>query len=102
MIPVQLPRVIGVSAVGVTKKLAFYSNYGFGAVDLTAPGGDALIPNPDVTDTTASGQVLSTRAARTASSTARRRTTTARSRTARSRAARPTPTCRGRRSRRRT
>ena len=27
-------------------KLAFYSNYGFGAVDLTAPGGDGLIPNP--------------------------------------------------------
>ena len=60
MIPVQLPRVIGVSAVGVTKKLSFYSSYGFGAVDLTAPGGDSLIPNPDVTDTTASGQVLST------------------------------------------
>ncbi len=56
--PVQLPRVIGVSAVGVTQKLAFYSNYGFGAVDLTAPGGDGLIPNPLVTDTTASGQVL--------------------------------------------
>jgi lantibiotic leader peptide-processing serine protease len=56
--PVQLPRVIGVSAVGVTRKLAFYSNYGFGAVDLTAPGGDGLIPNPVVTDTTASGQVL--------------------------------------------
>ena len=56
--PVQLPRVIGVSAVGFTQKLAFYSNYGFGAVDLTAPGGDSLVPNPNVTDTTASGQVL--------------------------------------------
>ena len=54
----QLPRVIGVSAVGVTQKLAFYSDYGFGAVDLTAPGGDGLIPDPNVTDTTASGQVL--------------------------------------------
>ena len=63
MIPVQLPRVIGVSAVGFTQKLSFYSNYGFGAVDLTAPGGDCLIPNPDVTDTTASGQVLGPRAA---------------------------------------
>jgi subtilisin family serine protease len=58
VIPVQLPRVIGVSAVGVTQKLAFYSDYGFGAVDVTAPGGDGLIPNPKVTDTTASGQVL--------------------------------------------
>jgi lantibiotic leader peptide-processing serine protease len=57
-LPVQLPRVIGVSAVGVTQKLSFYSNYGFGAVDLTAPGGDALIPNPADTETTASGQVL--------------------------------------------
>jgi lantibiotic leader peptide-processing serine protease len=59
VIPVQLPTVIGVSSVGVTKQLAFYSDYGFGAVDLTAPGGDSLIPNPLVTDTTASGQVIS-------------------------------------------
>jgi subtilisin family serine protease len=58
MIPVQLPRVIGVSAVGFSKQLAFYSNYGFGAVDLTAPGGDFLVPNPDITDTAASSQVL--------------------------------------------
>jgi subtilisin family serine protease len=58
VIPVQLPRVIGVSAVGVTQKLSFYSDYGFGAVDVTAPGGDGLIPNPAITDTTASGQVL--------------------------------------------
>jgi lantibiotic leader peptide-processing serine protease len=58
-IPIQLPTVIGVSAIGYTRELAFYSNYGLGAVDLTAPGGDALIPNPLVTDTTASGQVLS-------------------------------------------
>ncbi len=57
-LPVQLPRVIGVSAVGFTRQLALYSNYGFGAVDLTAPGGDFLVPNPDVTDTTASNQVL--------------------------------------------
>ena len=59
VIPVQLPRVIGVSSIGVTKKLAFYSDYGFGAVDLTAPGGDGLVPDPAVTDTEASGQVLS-------------------------------------------
>jgi subtilisin family serine protease len=59
VIPVQLPRVIGVSSVGVTRSLAFYSDYGLGAVDLTAPGGDGNIPFPPVTDTTASGQVLS-------------------------------------------
>ena len=59
VLPVQLPKVIGVSAVGVTQKLAFYSNYGLGAIDLTAPGGDSLIPNPRVTDRASSGQVLS-------------------------------------------
>jgi subtilisin family serine protease len=56
--PVQLPRVIGVSAIGVTRQLAFYSSYGFGAVDLAAPGGDGLVPNPADTETTASGQVI--------------------------------------------
>jgi subtilisin family serine protease len=59
VLPVQLPKVIGVSSVGVTQKLAFYSNYGFGAVDLTAPGGDSLLPDPRVTDTASSGQVVS-------------------------------------------
>jgi subtilisin family serine protease len=60
MLPIQAPKVIGVSAVGVTRQLSFYSNYGAGAIDVTGPGGDALIPDPLVTDTTASGQVLST------------------------------------------
>lgn len=59
MIPVQLPRVIGVSSLGVTQQLSWFSNYGKGAVDLAAPGGDDQIPNPAVTDTPASGQVLS-------------------------------------------
>jgi subtilisin family serine protease len=61
VIPVQLPRVIGVSAVGLTQSLAFYSNYGKRAVDLTGPGGDMLFQHPPVTDSTASasGQVLS-------------------------------------------
>jgi subtilisin family serine protease len=54
VLPVQLPRVIGVSAVGFTQKLAFYSDYGFGAVDVTAPGGDQFIPDP-----VGIGQVLS-------------------------------------------
>ena len=60
VLPVSLPKVIGVSAVGYTQKLSFYSDYGFGGVDLTAPGGDSLIPDALVTDTTASGQILST------------------------------------------
>lgn len=59
VLPIELPKVIGVSAVGFTQKLAFYSNYGFGAIDLTGPGGDSNIPDPAVTDTAASGQVLS-------------------------------------------
>jgi subtilisin family serine protease len=58
VLPAGAPTVIGVSAVGVTRQLSFYSNYGRG-VDLTGPGGDALIPDPAVSDTTASGQVLS-------------------------------------------
>jgi subtilisin family serine protease len=58
VLPVSLPKVIGVSAVGVTQQLAWYSDYGLGAVDLAGPGGDSLIPDPLVTDTAASGQVL--------------------------------------------
>jgi lantibiotic leader peptide-processing serine protease len=58
VLPVSLPKVIGVSAVGVTQQLAWYSDYGLGAVDVAGPGGDSLIPDPLVTDTAASGQVL--------------------------------------------
>jgi subtilisin family serine protease len=59
MIPVQLPTVIGVSAVGYAQQLAFYSNYGAKVVDLTGPGGDFLVPNPVIADGTASNQILS-------------------------------------------
>jgi subtilisin family serine protease len=59
VLPVQLPRVIGVSAVGYTQQLSWFSDYGWSAVDLAGPGGDSLIPDPRVTDTSASGQVLS-------------------------------------------
>jgi subtilisin family serine protease len=60
VLPVGLPTVIGVSAVGYTKLLSNYSDYGAkGTVDVAGPGGDNLIPDPLVTDTTASGQVLS-------------------------------------------
>ncbi|HEY4393239.1 MAG TPA: S8 family serine peptidase [Polyangia bacterium] len=58
VLPVSLPKVIGVSAVGVTQQLSWYSDYGLGAVDLAGPGGDSLIPDPLVTDTAASGQVV--------------------------------------------
>ncbi len=53
VLPVQTPHVIGVSAVGPTQLLSSFSDYGIGAVDVTGPGGDALVlPNPV-------GQVLS-------------------------------------------
>ncbi len=53
VLPVQTPHAIGVSAVGPTQLLSSYSDYGVGAVDLTGPGGDALVlPQPV-------GQVLS-------------------------------------------
>jgi subtilisin family serine protease len=59
VIPVQLPRVIGVSAVGVDRQLSWFANYGFGAVDLTAPGGSDLVPYTPVGDGAATGQILS-------------------------------------------
>jgi subtilisin family serine protease len=59
VLPVQLPTVIGVSAVGYTQKLSWFSDYGKGAVDVAGPGGDNLVLDPLVPDTTASGQVVS-------------------------------------------
>ncbi len=53
VLPVQTPHAIGVSAVGPTQLLSFYSDYGKGAVDLTGPGGDSLVAPQPV------GQVLS-------------------------------------------
>lgn len=47
-LPASVKGVIGVSAVGPTDKLASYSNYGRGFVDVTAPGGDLL--NVDKSD----------------------------------------------------
>lgn len=51
VVPVEVPGVIGVSAVGNTKQVdgnddpndylkSYYSSYGVGKVDVTAPGGD--------------------------------------------------------------
>ncbi len=41
-VPGTIAGVLTVSATGPTKALASYSNYGFGAIDITAPGGDFL------------------------------------------------------------
>ncbi|HUR00001.1 MAG TPA: S8 family serine peptidase [Gemmatimonadaceae bacterium] len=38
-VPGELPGVIGVSATGYYNRKAYYSNYGVGKADITAPGG---------------------------------------------------------------
>ncbi|MEV0563641.1 S8 family serine peptidase [Dactylosporangium sp. NPDC050588] len=39
-LPAEAPGVLTVSAVGPTKQKSYYSSYGQGVVDVTAPGGD--------------------------------------------------------------
>ena len=63
VIPVEIPGVIGVSAVGHNQQdgggwlKSFYSNYGVNAIDVTAPGGDSLFGrNAEAVN----GRVLST------------------------------------------
>ncbi len=54
VIPVEIPGVVGVTAVGPDAEKSFYSSYGLGIADVTAPGGDSTQrPNPV-------GRVLST------------------------------------------
>ncbi|MBH1936451.1 S8 family serine peptidase [Streptomyces sp. AV19] len=56
-VPAQLPGVITVSATGVNSLKSYYSNYGIGAIDVAAPGGDARqIPDAPAKD----GRILST------------------------------------------
>jgi lantibiotic leader peptide-processing serine protease len=38
-VPGELPGVVGVSATGYFNQKAFYSNYGVGKTDVSAPGG---------------------------------------------------------------
>jgi subtilisin family serine protease len=40
IVPGELPGIIGVSATGYFNRKAFYSNYGVGKTDVSAPGGD--------------------------------------------------------------
>lgn len=49
-LPAGLKDIVAVSATGVDDKLASYSNYGEGFVDVTAPGGD--LEKPDGSDYT--------------------------------------------------
>ncbi|WP_338703538.1 S8 family serine peptidase [Streptomyces sp. Q6] len=55
--PEMLPGIVTVSSVGVTKEKAYYSNYGNGVIDVSAPGGDGRKP-ADTPDR--NGRVLST------------------------------------------
>ena len=58
VIPVEIPGVIGVSADGAFKMKSFYSSYGAGVVQVTAPGGDSILQkNPPLNPL---GRVLST------------------------------------------
>jgi subtilisin family serine protease len=57
VIPVEIPGVIGVTADGSKLQKAYYSSYGVGVAQVTAPGGDNPFqrPSPSI-----SGSVLST------------------------------------------
>jgi subtilisin family serine protease len=55
-IPSEIEGVITVTANGNLKRKAFYSNFGVGVVNVTAPGGDSMQITPEATN----GRVLST------------------------------------------
>jgi subtilisin family serine protease len=56
-LPAEGANVVGVSSVGVKSQKSYYSNYGLGDTDVTAPGGDQF-QIPDTSD--ANGRILST------------------------------------------
>jgi subtilisin family serine protease len=58
VVPVEVPGVIGVTADGALLQKAYYSSYGVGVADVTAPGGDRRFQIPDTPDH--NGRVLST------------------------------------------
>jgi subtilisin family serine protease len=57
-LPAEAPGVVTVSAVGTQQLKSYYSSYGTGVVDVTAPGGDTRQPNPAVS--TIANAILST------------------------------------------
>ncbi|MBM7832749.1 subtilisin family serine protease [Agromyces cerinus] len=58
-LPAEAPGVVTVSAVGPNEQKSYYSSYGLGVVDVTAPGGDTRFRTGGVSPTPADG-VLST------------------------------------------
>ena len=57
VVPAEVPGVITVAADGNLELKSFYSSYGIGVVDLTAPGGDSILQR---TAAAPNGRVLST------------------------------------------
>src|SRR5512132_1852310 len=57
VIPAEVPGVVGVSADGNLELKSFYSNYGSGVIQVTAPGGDSILQR---TAAAPNGRVLST------------------------------------------
>ncbi|MFJ5306343.1 S8 family peptidase [Streptomyces sp. NPDC088350] len=56
-VPTQLPGIVTVSSVGVKKAKSYFSSYGQGVIDVSAPGGDAR----QIPDTPSkNGRILST------------------------------------------
>ncbi|MEU1272358.1 S8 family serine peptidase [Streptomyces sp. NPDC005799] len=56
-VPTQLPGVVTVSATGVKGAKSYYSSYGYGVIDVAAPGGDKY----QIPDTPSkNGRILST------------------------------------------
>ena len=47
--PGEVPGVIGVSATGYYNRKSYYSNYGMGKADVSAPGGDRIFQLPPPT-----------------------------------------------------
>ncbi|MCW2639581.1 MAG: peptidase and in kexin sedolisin [Dactylosporangium sp.] len=58
-LPAEAPGVVTVSAVGPTGRKSYYSSYGQGVVDVTAPGGDTRFRTQGARSTSTDG-VLST------------------------------------------
>lgn len=58
-LPAEAPGVVTVSAVGPTGEKSYYSSYGQGTVDVTAPGGDTRFRTQGVRSTLTDG-ILST------------------------------------------
>ena len=69
VVPVEVPGVIGVAGDGNKQLKSFYSSYGVGSIQVTAPGGDSVL---QLTPAAPNGRVLSTWPAALMSSCARK------------------------------